>query len=26
LLDTVAADELARWDKFIAEMGLLNNS
>jgi large repetitive protein len=26
LLDTVAADELARWDKFMAEMGLLNRS
>jgi hypothetical protein len=26
LLATVAADELARWDKFMAEMGLLNGS
>ena len=26
LLDTVAADELARWDKFMAEMGLLSGS
>jgi hypothetical protein len=26
LLDTVAADELARWDKFMAEMGLVNRS